>query len=607
MLSLVTACGFNKRRMVVDCGFAVKRFLAHCLLLIFAYSNCLAEAYETPAPASSSYPIPRDAIFVSAEGSDTNIGTTLAPLATVGAAVRRAFPGATIVLREGVYREQLPVIAKPLTLQPFPNEKVWLKGSVIVSDWEREGAYWRARDFVSGFCNDCFDNGILQENYPAAGFPEQVFINGRPLKQVGDPSRISTDTFFRDTISGELIIGSDPAGRIVEVSNYASAIELLPGAEGTKIRGLGFAHYSPRPEPGFGATIKVDAADFTFENNIVAWSSVKGIAIFAPGALIRGNTFIHNGMMGLGAWRADGIVISGNLFAHNNLEHFAVTGPVSEAAGAKITQSKDISIIDNIFEFNRANGLWLDINVRQAAIVRNIVRHNENHGIFYEISSHALIASNLVYANDHSGIAIADSAHVDLYNNTLVANGIALVIQDDGRQNDDPVEIAAGNNWEATAISSYNNFMSAIGNPASKRLIWIRDFTGKRGADEMLAASDHNAYQPNCGSNTFFLIEWYDQGNEHKSATDLQSYQGQANNDLQSVEIDCPPSDAQTTDTSEVGNGSRFLERVNRRGRLLPDTIADAIGIGSNNPPLIGTTMLPSEIPLSAEQTDSSQ
>ena len=47
------------------------------------------------------------------------------------------------MLRQGEYREFIQINGKQLTLQPYPHEQAWVKGSIIVSGWVPDGAAWR--------------------------------------------------------------------------------------------------------------------------------------------------------------------------------------------------------------------------------------------------------------------------------------------------------------------------------------------------------------------------------------------------------------------------------------------------------------------------------
>src|SRR5690606_32127662 len=83
----------------------------------------------------TAYPIPSGALYVSPSGNDSHNGSAASPFRTVQRAVNAAPAGATIVLRQGEYREKVTITNKRLTLQPYPHEQVWLKGSDVVTGW----------------------------------------------------------------------------------------------------------------------------------------------------------------------------------------------------------------------------------------------------------------------------------------------------------------------------------------------------------------------------------------------------------------------------------------------------------------------------------------
>ena len=337
-----------------DLAYATKIVTVFAVCVVIN-STVLAETHEQLVLKETNYLFPSDAVFVSTNGNDLGDGSRSNPLRTLSKAINFSSHGDTIVIRKGTYREALPDLSKRLTIQPYPRERVWLKGSRIVSGWVVDGKYWRKDNWTQKFCNTCFHPDNIDPAYPNAGLPDQVFIDGKPLKQVKSRSAVTKGTFFADYKLATLLIGSSPKIKIVEVSIRHSALNIWQGGEGTIIRGLGFAHYSPIAESGLGGTVKANADNLTFENNTFAWSAVKGLVVFAKNARIRGNTFIYNGMMGLGAWRASGLRVIGNRFAFNNQEMFVQTGDVSEAAGAKITATRNLLVTDNQFEGNFCN------------------------------------------------------------------------------------------------------------------------------------------------------------------------------------------------------------------------------------------------------------
>lgn len=80
----------------------------------------------------TAYDVPEDALFVAKDGDDQGLGTAENPLRTLSAAVAKAPADATIVMRAGEYREGVVDIARPLTIQPYPQDAVWLRGGTTL-------------------------------------------------------------------------------------------------------------------------------------------------------------------------------------------------------------------------------------------------------------------------------------------------------------------------------------------------------------------------------------------------------------------------------------------------------------------------------------------
>lgn len=429
------------------------------------------------APPSTHYPFGPGALFVATTGSDSAAGTRKDPLRTLSAAVERADQGTTIVLREGTYRGTVGLVRKRLTIQPFPGEQVWFKGSVVVRDWTRTAEGWRHDGWNPGLCRDCFLPEIIDPDHPLAGLPDMVFVDGRPLRQVADADSVTRGTFSVDPERNTLLIGTNPAGRTVEASAFPWLLQFDgPRAAGSTIRGVGVAHYASYQEYGQrGAMVVVNAPSVTLENNTFAYSASSGAAVFQPGATVAHNTFADNGLVGLVANRADDLELSGNTFTRNNREHFALSGKAIGAAGAKITRTKRPVIRSNAFVDNIGTGWWCDLGCTDAVVVNNVARGNAVHGLYYEVSSTALIASNLVLDNGGKGLKISSSENVSVYHNTFVGNGWAIGIYNDPRSpRSDPYSHRLGLSWITSHTELVNNY-----------------FAGTRGDNPFVISADH--------------------------------------------------------------------------------------------------------------------
>jgi hypothetical protein len=193
----------------------------------------------TAAIKDTAFPVPSGAVYVSTSGTDTADGSVSAPLRTVEAAVQRAPTGGTVVLRAGVYREGGIRIDKRVTLQSAPHEQVWISGSDVISKWLKDGTAWRARDWTSPFCQDCYPAGAIDRAHPLAGLPDQVFIDGVPLRRVGARRAVTRGTFFVDPATKALYLGDDPEPAMVEVSARWLALQTGSGGRGIGHPGTG--------------------------------------------------------------------------------------------------------------------------------------------------------------------------------------------------------------------------------------------------------------------------------------------------------------------------------------------------------------------------------
>lgn len=81
---------------------------------------------------------------VSQKGNDSNDGTFAKPLKTISAAAKLAYPGDTITVHAGIYREWVNPIrggesdSKRIVYRSAPGEKAEIKGSEIITGWKKE-------------------------------------------------------------------------------------------------------------------------------------------------------------------------------------------------------------------------------------------------------------------------------------------------------------------------------------------------------------------------------------------------------------------------------------------------------------------------------------
>jgi mannuronan 5-epimerase len=550
-------------------------------LVFFALTAVQAVIAADPLPiVDTAYPIPGGAIYVSPSGVDTNPGTLAAPLRLLRTAVSRAASGATIVLRTGDYRESLTSLGgKRLTIQAYPHEQAWMTGSVPISGWAADGTAWRKDGWTYRFVRT-IDPNYIDPAYPLAGYPDMVFVDGIPLRQVATRSEVVSWTFFVDYNASQLFIGNDPGGRNVEAAALGQALNIAEaGSAGSIIRGIGFRYYAVNGTT-YGMVIG-NAAQLVFENDTFAWSANMGISIFASDCVFRGNLVLSNGGTGLNCYRGNRLVIEGNRFAYNNQEHFA-TG--WGTAGSKFLAGKDMIVRDNIAEDNLCKGLWADGSVYQATIVGNVCRRNSVDGLMFELSSKSIIASNLFYGNARCGLKMgAGSNHVRVYNNTFARNRNNYRINGDTRRNTNAAELALDITWKTGDVTFINNVLSendganAHNDNLDSAYFLVRDYAGGSSAS-MITAHDYNAYVRRDPAVPLDYVSWWNGTNWSYFRT-IGAFTAATGLDAHSVVAEGSTSSGAFINENAADFRLRSDSPARRTGQPIPSDIAAAIGV----------------------------
>jgi poly(beta-D-mannuronate) C5 epimerase len=535
-------------------------------LSMFAYLPFLvliatAAADAPPSVANTNYPVPENAWFVAPNGNDTFSGTIKAPLRTISAAIDRAPSGTTILIRAGVYRESLGSRNKPLILQPYPHEKVWIKGSVEATNWVADPHGWRIDNWQPRFEQTSYDPGEITAEHPLAGKPEMVFVDGRPLQQVRRLNALQQGCFYVDNEKHALFIADDPHQKRIEATKFGHALELYRGASGSIIRGLGFAHYANVKHEG--AVRALDgASDILFENNTFADNAGSPLLIYnCRNVILRNNTFLRAGYQGLSAWKTVGLTIETNQFVANNYEHFATDGDYGGAAGAKIFASSDVSARKNEFSANHCTGLWFDGSCHGCKVICNNFSNNERAGVHVEESAQVMVVGNKAERNGGAGIYVSNSSDVRVYNNLLVDNDPNVTVQDDSRVNSDAAERQKGIDYITARVQLFNNVL-AIGRDRGP-MLWVRDFNSvpRKSASEMIDGCDYNSWQhPDKPDAT--LVEWWGKSTS-REFRDLQSFRAETGCESHGIE-------------HSIDTGKSPVETAT--GRHLPADIAGELG-----------------------------
>lgn len=487
------------------------------LLIVFLFAVvgasilAISKAEDPNVPIGiikTQYAYPSDAIFVSPNGNDSSSGVVNSPLQTLQAAVDKAPAGSTIVMRSGTYREELRTLAKRLTIQPYPNEDVWLDGSDIVSGWTQEGNTWRKDGWnvAASLCPNsaCYDQKLVTAENPAAGLPDMVFINGTALEQVLTKAEVGDGSFYVDRAASKMYIGTNPNNKMVEASTRKEAIFYYSAAtSGSKLRGIGVRRFASNlfftSKP---AQIEVSngAKGIEFDNMVFTQSSSNGLFLTgsaadkATGIVVKNSVFANNGASGLSGNYTDGLLMENSIYYNNNTEKAQWDGEYGSYAGAKIARMTNSTVRNNLFQDNYSTGFWCDLDCSGNTIVGNMTRGNHAHGIFYEVSYDAVIASNVSYNNGEWGFKV-NGRGIKVYNNTAYNNhSDNIFIYDDSRLLSQNIEVK--NNISAGGPNTDPN----------SRLIFARMSNSVVGS--VITGLDSNLYYRSTASSPNYVLGW---------------------------------------------------------------------------------------------------
>jgi parallel beta-helix repeat protein len=146
---------------------------------------------------------------------------------------------------------------------------------------------------------------------------------------------------------------------------------------------------------------------WTIEYNEITGAQI-GVAV-PNNSLVKNNKIHHNTIGGYNGWKVVNTVFDGNEIAYN--------GPTQKVIG-----TDRVTFRNNFVHHNVNDGIFYDSDNTNALIEGNRVEDNGRAGIFYEVSSAAVIRNNTVSRQGDTGIFISTAKNVEIYGNTLQDN-----------------------------------------------------------------------------------------------------------------------------------------------------------------------------------------
>jgi parallel beta-helix repeat protein len=357
---------------------------------------------------------------------------------TIRDAAARAEPGDVLLVHGGIYRELVAIDRSgepnhPITLRAAEGETVILTGADRITDWtpipgtERVYSTPWPHQFVTWNKSNTHPD---DDYHRLIGRCEQVFVNGYPLRQVLRREQLSRGTFFVDPDARTLSV--QPANN-QEIGNGKATVEassrdriLVVKGSHVTIEGIRFRYAANRAQQG---AVAFSGDHITVENCVFEHTNSSGAEFTGDDLVVRNCTFQHNGQLGFGASRAHRLLMTGCTVRGNNTKGFDRGW---EAGGDKICFTRGAVLEHSTFVENRGNGIWFDIGNEDCQVRNCLIAHNEDAGIFYEISYGLHAHDNVIVGNGFAdtpgawgaaaGISLSSSPGCTIERNLLLGN-----------------------------------------------------------------------------------------------------------------------------------------------------------------------------------------
>jgi len=560
-----------------------------------------------PAPAPRE---PPREFFVDGENpnaSDDNPGTKDQPFKTINRGVRELWPGDTLTVRGGTYREglELKLLATaehPITLRAAPGETVVLKGSEVVRGWVKDGNVWRKDGWTKEFVTQNFTKGcrLVSPNVMEVFQKDGLRGDAVVLFRVRTPEELREGKCYWDEATGVLTIWPyetdgpfDPNVGGVEVPVRGWGLSL--NGRFVRVRGFQFRQFGMAAVTNW-PSVSLAGKDCRLEDCVVTWADFVGISVSGFRQVLRRCEASYCGNSGLGAGVGEKIVIEDCVCTHNNFWRYS---PGWHGGGAKLIPWFNRSVVRNSeFAYNYGPGLWLDGSCNDSVLEGNRCHDNEGPGIMVEISRGCLVRNNFCYNNRNSlpgidlmpvegkgyaptncqanrveggsggqGIFISSSPHTKVYHNLCYRNEQMGIFAEWGRRTSlDVTDYAQGKSAEV-AMSTHDVDLrnNLLVNNAVAQLSLRRNGVDE---DTFNNRSDHNLFFSSSGAP---LVIW---GFGGARFTQLDKWQAASGFDAHSV-VGAP--------LFEFSPGLDFRLQPDSpgvdQGELLPDVPTDARGV----------------------------
>lgn len=412
-------------------------------------------------PVQQRYEIPKvtgTVYYVSTEGRTESPGTSFDAPTSIETAFRSVKTGDAIVLRGGTYRTGNLIFNQGITILPYQDEQVVFKGTLIPAEWQDLGnGLWRTKweKLFPMEPQSWWRKEREGHKTPLHRFNnDMVFVEGKFLQSAGWQGELTEDSYYIDYKDKMVYIGTNPTGKLVEITAYDNAMIRTtkevngkkPDKTGPVIRGITFTQYAYRalevegyfPE---GVTDESkygkDVVGTTIEDCSITFCSRVAAYLYGDKLTLRRCKISDTSTEGIYIMSSNDVLLEKNIFMRNNIE--GITGYFPSAVKI-FNQCHRVVCNDNLVtDLPLSNGIWYDVGNVDGVFTNNWVENvgyltgnftpntpwPAQNGFFFEISKGAVVTGNVFY-NCQYGLFSLNSDSVKVYNNTFVNSTVAF-------------------------------------------------------------------------------------------------------------------------------------------------------------------------------------
>ncbi len=400
-------------------------------------------------------------IHVSVSGNDENHGSASSPLRTISAAAELAYPGDSITVHAGVYRERVSPPrggtsdANRIVYRAAPGEQVTITGAEVVKGWTRiegnaVGDVWKMtipNSFFGSFNpygdvihGDWF-NPLGRVHHTGAVYldgewlAEAAALDDVMKKSDGEPLWFARVDDNSTTIWAQFR-GADPNQRLAEINVRRTVFyPEKTGIDYITVRGFKLCQAATQWAPPTAEQIGVIGPHWSkgwiIEENTVSHSICCGISLGKYGDqwdntsansaqgyvktieralqngwskekighhIVRNNTVCHCEQAGIvGSLGPVFSTVTGNTI-HDIYVRRLFSG--AEIAGIKFHAAIDVEISHNRI-YRAYRGLWLDWMAQGTHVAGNLFHDNEEE-VFFEVDHGPFVVDNNIFLSKKS-------------------------------------------------------------------------------------------------------------------------------------------------------------------------------------------------------------